>query len=324
MRAPTGTQHHLRRETTTGLATATITEIAAGLRSYAVNGIDLVETFAEHSTPPMAAGIVLAPWPNRIRDGAWTQNGVTRQLALTEPARRNASHGLLRFVPYSVVNQTADSITLAATIFPQTGYPFHLETTVSYALTETGIEVTHGVQNVGQDAAPYAVGAHPYLQIGGVPSSELTLTVNAATRILVDERQNPVGQEAVTGTDFDLRAGRRVGELDLDTGYADVSIVDGQSEHALTASDGRSVCLWGDANVRYVQVFTPTGFPAPGHALPGFEAGTIHQAVAIEPMTAPANAFNTGEGLHWVAPGERWAVRWGIRHRGFPVQAERP
>lgn len=324
MRAPTGTQHHLRLQTASGVTTAIVTEVAAGLRAYAVNGINLVETFAEESTPPMAAGIVLAPWPNRIRDGVWTQNGVTRQLAITEPARHNASHGLLRFMPYSLVGRTDSSVTLAATIFPQSGYPFHLDTTVSYALTETGLEVTHGVQNVGQDAAPYAVGAHPYLQIGGLPSRELVLTVNAATRILVDERQNPVGQDAVHGTEFDLRAGRRVDELDLDLGYRDVSMVDGRSEHSLTAPDGRSVILWGDESVKYVQVFTPRTFPTPAHEQAGSPADLTHQAVAIEPMTAPANAFNTGDGLHWVAPGERWAVRWGIRHEGFAVQTERP
>jgi aldose 1-epimerase len=39
--------------------------------------------------------------------------------------------------------------------------------------------------------------------------------------------------------------------------------------------------------------------------------------VAIEPMTAPANAFNTGAGLRWLAPGESWTLRWGIRHEGF-------
>ncbi|MEO6309366.1 MAG: aldose epimerase, partial [Leifsonia sp.] len=207
-----------------GRSTVVITEVAAGLRSYAVNGIDLIETFAENATPPMAAGIVLVPWPNRIRDGRWTQGGVTHQLAITEPAKQNASHGLLRFMPYRRVAGNENSLTLAATVFPQSGYPFHLETTVEYTLTPHGLTVTHGVHNVGADAAPYAVGAHPYLQIGGVPTSELTVTVNAATRILVDERQNPIGRLPVEGTAHDLRGGRVVGELDLDDGYADVTM----------------------------------------------------------------------------------------------------
>jgi len=325
MSAPTGLQHRLVVDagvggsagSPAGRSTAVITEVAAGLRSYAVNGIDLVETFAESVTPPMAAGIVLVPWPNRIRDGRWTQNGVTRQLAITEPAKHNASHGLLRFMPYRRVAGSENSVTLAATIFPQSGYPFHLETTVTYTLTAGGLTVMHGVQNVGADVAPYAVGAHPYLQIGGVPTSELTVTVSAATRILVDDRMNPVGQEPVEGTADDLRTGRVVGELDLDDGYADLTVEAGRVSHRLSAPDGRALTLWGDENMRYVQVFTPRGFPTATGADGAAPVAATHQAIAIEPMTAPADAFNSGAGLRWLQPGEHWSVSWGINHHGF-------
>ena len=320
MRAPTGNQFHLSAVGPNGTSTATITEVAAGLRSYAVGGIDLIETFPESVQPPMASGIVLVPWPNRIRDGRWTHDGVTRQLVLTEPAKHNASHGLLRFAPYREAARTESSITLAATIFPQTGYPFQLDTSVTYTLTPDGLEVTHWAQNVGADAAPYAVGAHPYFQIGGVPTGDLTVTTSAATRILVDDRSNPIGTESVAGTSFDLRAGRRVGELDLDVGFEDVAVLDNRVEHTLAAPDGRSLTIWGDENMRYVQVYTPRNFPtiANANASAGAAAATaVHQAVAIEPMTAPADAFNTGKGVHWLEPGAEWSVRWGIRHHGF-------
>ena len=149
MRAATGIQYDLTATTPSGTARATVTEVAAGLRAYSVNGIDLVETFDEDVQPPMAAGIVLVPWPNRIRDGKWTQRGVTRQLAITEPGKQNASHGLLRFTSYREVSRTSDTVTLAATVFPQSGYPFHVETEVSYELTSSGLGVTHRVRNVG-------------------------------------------------------------------------------------------------------------------------------------------------------------------------------
>ncbi|MFT2815372.1 aldose 1-epimerase family protein [Leifsonia sp. A12D58] len=312
MRAPTGNQHHLVAVGPSGTSTATITEVAAGLRSYAVDGIDLVETFPESVQPPMASGIVLVPWPNRIRDGRWTHDGVTRQLALTEPVKQNASHGLLRFAPYREVTSTKNSITLAATVFPQSGYPFQLDTTVTYTLTPDGLDVTHWVQNVGADAAPYAVGAHPYFQIGGVPTRDLSLTTSAATRILVDERSNPIGTESVAGTPFDLRAGRLVGDLDLDAGFEDVTVIDGRVEHTLAAPDGRSLTVWGDDSMRFVQLYTPRNFPTIANT-----AASVHQAVAIEPMTAPADAFNSGKGVHWLQPGADWTVRWGITHHGF-------
>ena len=265
----------------------------------------------------MAAGIVLVPWPNRIRDGKWTQNDVTRQLALTEPARHNAIHGLLRFASYREVSRQSDSVTLAATVFPQSGYPFHLDTEVSYALTPNGLNVTHRLTNVGTDAAPVAVGAHPYLKIGDVPTGDLMVRVDAATHIDVDDRLNPTGETPVDGTRFDLRGGVVVGDLDLDDGFGGVGLARLGSgtpgEHSLTAADGRSVTLWGDENMRYVQVFTPRVFPVRTGATEPLRG----QAIAIEPMTAPADAFNTGAGLHWLQPGEEWIVRWGIRHAGF-------
>lgn len=320
MRAATGIQYVLRAHTPSGPARAVLTELAAGIRSYSLNGIDLVEPFPESSSPPMGAGIVLVPWPNRIRDGAWTHDGVTRQLALTEPARHNAIHGLLRSTPYRELEYTGSALTLGATVFPQAGYPFQLDTIVTYALTAEGLSVRHELQNVGEEPAPVALGAHPYLKIGDVPTAELVLRVAADSHIDVDERRIPVGETPVAGTGYDLRAGVAVGDLDLDDGFGAVTVTDGRGQHSLTAPDGRTVTLWGDESMAYVQVFTPRIFPVRDGSADGTEPAR-GLAVAIEPMTAPANAFNSGEGLCWLAPGESWVVRWGISPTGFPTVA---
>jgi aldose 1-epimerase len=319
MRAATGTQYELSLDTPSGPAFAIITEVAAGIRVYSVGGMHLVEPFPAESSPPKGAGIVLVPWPNRIRDGRWTYQGAVQQLALTEPAKGNASHGLLRSFPYREAARSAHSVTLEAPVFAQAGYPFQLDTSVTYTLAADGLEVTHVLRNAGSTDAPVAVGAHPYLRIGDVPSGDLVLTVDASTHIDVDDRMNAVGESTVDGTALDLRAGRLVHELDLDDGFGGVGsngtgTPGGTApsarrvEHSLAARDGRTVALWGDEHMRYVQVFTPRNFPG---------ADGPRQAVAIEPMTAPANAFNSGAGLTWLAPGAEWTVRWGIRHTGF-------
>jgi aldose 1-epimerase len=310
--AATGTQYTLSADTPQGRATATITEVAAGLREYALNGIDLVEGFAAERVPPMGAGIVLMPWPNRIRDGIWTQDGVRHLLNITEPLLMNAIHGLLAVTAYRLVDRAPESVTLAATVFPQAGYPFQLDTTVTYTLTADGLDVTHTIRNVGGDAAPVAVGTHPYLKIGDVPTADLVLRLAATSHIDVDHRHNPVGTTPVEGTAFDLRAGARVGDLHLDDGFGGVTGATGRGEHSLTAQDGRRVTLWGDENLAYVQVFTPRVFPV--RTPTGTEPGL---AIAIEPMTAPADAFNSGDGLTWLVPGADWTVRWGIAPSGF-------
>ena len=301
MRAPTGEQYELEF----GDLTATITQVAAGIRTLRFAGVDLLEPFPEDATPPSADGIVLVPWPNRVKDGVWQLDGAPQRLAITEPALGNASHGLLRFRPYELVERTDSSVTQRATIYPEAGYPFLLDTAVTHELDTEGLTVTHELTNSGSRSAPAAVGAHPYLRIGDVPAEELTVTVRAGTRFETDERRNVVGETAVAGTPYDLSTGRRVSDLDLDDGFGDLAA---GAQHVLASDDGRRVTLWGDDSFGYVQVFTHRSFAtkAPGEP-----------ALAVEPMTAPANALNTGRGLRWLEPGETWRLRWGIRPAGF-------
>lgn len=307
MTLPTGEQFELETSTASGDLKATITAVAAGIRTLSINGIDLVPAYGEDQAPPMGAGIVLAPWPNRIRDGRWTHDGVTRQLAITEPARNNAIHGLLRYSEYTPIARERDSVTLRAVIYPQLGYPFLLGTAVHYELVSDGLQVTHFVENLGAEAAPVAIGSHPYLKIGGVPTADLELRLDAASHIEVDDRLLPTGEVPVDGTEWDFREGRRVGDIDLDDAFGELASEDGQVLHTLTAPDGRSVSIWADDEFDYVQVFTTREFPG--------EDGDV--AIAVEPMTAPAEAFNSGRGLRWLGPGEEWQLTWGIRFEGF-------
>jgi aldose 1-epimerase len=303
MRAPTGEQFRLTRPTPNGLAEAVIVEVAASIREFRIGGVELTEPYGEFSVPPFADGIVLVPWPNRIPDGIWKLDGVAQQLDLTEPDKHNAIHGLLRHAPYRVLEQADGSVTLGATVFPQHGYPFLLETSVRHELTDDGMTVTHRITNESDAPAPAAIGSHPFFQIGDVPTDDLTLTVHAGTRFPVDERLNPSAEIAVDGV-YDLRDGRRVAEVSLDDAFGDVTPID-QVTATLTAPDGRSVSLWQDENFPYVQIFTTRIFPR----------GTgFTTAIAMEPMTAPANAFNSGQSLKWLNPGETWQAAWGIRY----------
>jgi aldose 1-epimerase len=294
---PTGIQHQLAR----GGVTAHIAQVGAGLRGLTVGGVDIVPSYPLGTLTPMGSGTVLVPWPNRIRDGVWTHDGTSYQLAITEPKLNNAIHGLLRYSAYQVARSTDDELVLAATVYPQLGYPFTLDTSVAYRLTDAGIEVTHTIVNTGSAPAPVAVGVHPFFTIGDVDPDELVLTLPAATRFPVDERLLPSPEEPVDGTGLDLRGGARLGDLGLDDAFGGLTRDDdGLVRFTLTAPDGRRVVVWGGDGFDYVQVFTTKIYPG------------LKKAVAIEPMTAPAEAFNSGLGLRFLDPGESWSVQWGI------------
>lgn len=291
--SPTGLQVHLQLAD----VSAQIAQVGASLRSLRIGGVDLISPYPLDSPTPSCSGVVLAPWPNRVRDGRWDDEGTERQLAITEPKLGNASHGLLRFTAYEV-EQTDAATTLRATIVPQTGYPYLIDTSVTYVLRTDGIDVTHSLTNHSANAAPVALGTHPFLTIGDVDPHELVLRVPAETAFETDERMLPTGTRPA---DAALRDGIRLGDASLDTGFTDLSRdADGLVRHSLTAPDGRRLTLWQGAGFDFVQVFTTDKYPG------------LDLALAIEPMTAPADALNSGLGIRRLAPGETWTLEWGI------------
>jgi aldose 1-epimerase len=214
---------------------------------------------------------------------------------------------LLEFTDYQVIAQQDDMVELAACIAPQHGWPFAMDTAVRYRLVPDGITVTHTVQNRSDRRAPWAVGTHPFLRVGPAPVEDLTLELAAHTFFPVDERLNPTGPAVEVAGVTDLRLPRRVGDLRLDTAFGDVRHREGGESAWLVAPDGSSTALWQDASWAYLQVFTTPSFPRPER--PG-------TAVAVEPMTAPPDALNSGEGLVWLDPDERWEGSWGLTYRG--------
>ena len=168
-----GEQYELTLDVAGRSVRAVITEVAAAIRHLSVDEVEITAGYDDDTPPPFGSGIVLVPWPNRVRDGRWTYAGQTLQLDITEPVRGNALHGLLRHTPYQLVERTECAVTLRAGVFPQSGYPFTLDTTVRYTAVSDGLRVMHTVCNVGTACAPVAVGAHPFLTIGDVPTDSL-------------------------------------------------------------------------------------------------------------------------------------------------------
>lgn len=277
---------------------AVITEVGAGLRAFTVGDRPYVETFPADSRPPLGAGTVLVPWPNRTAAGRWTWHGQTQQLTLSEPAAGNAIHGLLRHTFYRVAERDADAITLAAKVAAQPGWPVPLATTVRYAVGPDGLAVTHTVHNVGSEPVPFGIGAHPYVRAGAADTDDCVLTLAAASALPL-QGGLPTGP-ARPDPDLDFSTGRPLRGIELDHAFGDCAVTDGKVRHRLAGPDG-GVEVWADPDFGWVQVFTPGGFPDRG------------RAVAVEPMTCPPDALNSGLGLLTLAPGESWTGSWGLR-----------
>jgi aldose 1-epimerase len=110
----------------------------------------------------------------------------------------------------------------------------------------------------------------------------------------------------VADTPYDFRAPRPIGDLALDTCYADLlPDADGTTRISLAHPDGAPrLTLTLDARYRFAQVYSGDNVPDPA---------ARRRGLAIEPMTCPANAFNSGDGLVILQPGERFSATWGVR-----------
>lgn len=300
-------------EITSAAGRAVITEVGAGLRAFEWHGVPYLETFpADADKPPLGAGSVLVPWPNRVAGGRWTFDGTTQELDQTEPERGNAIHGLTRHEKWRPVLREDSAITLAADVPVQHGWPVPLHTGITYSLTGDGLSVEHSVRNVGDRPVPFGIGCHPYPRAGRSKRDDCTLQLAAHTVLPLDATSMiPSGPATgVDGTVADFRRPRALAGIALDTPFGDCRPeADGLVHHRLTGPEG-GVELWAEAAFGWVQVFTPDTFPG---------AGSV---IAIEPMTCPPDALNSGIGLITVEPGQEWHGTWGIRPLGAPADLD--
>jgi aldose 1-epimerase len=297
----------LQYEIVAGDYRATVTELGAGLRELAFRGQPVIAGYEADELPPAGAGQLLAPWPNRVDGGRYVFGGTEQQLALTEPARGTAIHGLTRWMPWTVVSHDASAVRLRNAPHGQQGYPFALEIEAEYRLESgTGLHVAITARNRGSHPAPYGTGQHPYLTVGTSSVDDCELTLPAESWLPLDDRGIPSGPaESVEGTPYDFRKPRLVGTTQLDTALTGLRRDSGGRAWAHLTAGRTGVALWADQGYRWLQVFT--GDPL-GPEL-------RRKAVAIEPMTCPPNAFVTGDDLLVLQPGEAVTRAWGIAAR---------
>ena len=285
---------------------AAIASVGATLRALTFDGRDLIVPFDAEEVRPAYRGATLAPWPNRVVDGKYSFAGADHQLALTEPARSHALHGLLAWTEFADRAVEHDRVELVAVIEPQLGYPFRVEVVVEFRLDADGLKQTVTARNLGPDAAPWGTGPHPYLVAGAGRVDDWTLTLPASEVLTVTpDRLSPVAVEPVDQhPEWDFREPRRIGDVFIDHAFTELAASGGVAEVLLVAEDGHGVALTWDETCPWVQVHT-ADLPA--------DAARSRIGLAVEPMTCPPDAFNSGVDLIVLAPGGDASAHWSFR-----------
>jgi len=246
--------------------------------------------------PKTYAGSLLAPWPNRIAQGRYEFQGSKYQLDIRD-GLGNAMHGLVDETTFEVIETRAGFLKLATKVDATSGYPWSLLVEATFELTADELVVGYFVTNVGSGNAPVGIGTHPYFPF----SNDTTIEVNAFTASVHGSDMLPVSQ--TPAAEIGLGPGNAVfvRGLQLDTQFTSVT-----NPVATLRTGDHMTDIWHD-NAPWLMIYTTHKFPwadGPGNA------------IAIEPQTCPADAFNTGEDLRILASGESTWMRFGLKHRG--------
>lgn len=283
-----------------GKYTSEISSTGAALAALKFEGSDLIEP---RTHPRYFSGELLAPWPNRIKDGRYKYGGHDYQLPVNEVNRNNALHGLVFDKDWSVITHEKDQVILQIIVDEQEKYPGILELEISYELDELGLLSTLTATNRGASQLPYGASTHPYISVPGLDSvNDFKLGLGANKVLLTDsQRLLPTDLIDVDTTDFDFRTPRDIGDLIID--HAFLQDPDLPREVSVTSQDGKGVLISFNDSAKWVQIHTADR-----------SGGTDSRKVlAVEPMTCPPDAFNSGLDLTELSPEQCHKLIWRIQ-----------
>jgi len=271
--------------------------VCCSLRYHGLEFLDPGDGIAAYAERGRTMGIpLLHPWANRLEGVEYCAAGrrvvLPRDqavIAVDESGlpihgvipRRMRWHvaALARHALVSVLNwRTPELLEL---------FPFEHELRLEVTIERGRLEVVTTLRATGREPVPVAFGYHPYLRIPGVDRDAWQVTFAESERLLLDERMIPTGRRVPLS-----RRSLRLGDRGFDDAFAALSVP------AQFRVAGGGLALTADFldGFRYAQDFTP---PAAGF-------------ICFEPMAAPTNALNSGDGLTVVQPGGEYRSAFAI------------
>ncbi len=284
----------------------TVSARGATIEALTHRGRDLILPNRAGAGDASMAGALLAPWPNRLADGRYVFDGAVHQLPINEQATGTAVHGLATTIEFEGRMPESGRLALTGWIEPRPGYPWRIRLDVEVAVGVAGFCQRITARNESSTRAPFGMGAHPYL-LAAPPRrnavDEWSVEVSAGQVLLVS-------QARLLPTDLVPLGAPHAPPI---LPGAPTPLASMRLNHAFTAlSPDRPVRLLGsahggvtvrmDVDAPWLQLYT-------GDDLGD---GAARSAVAVEPMTCPPDAFNSGVDLRILEPGESTQLTWSL------------
>ena len=290
---------------------ASIREKGAGLNWLRHMNRNLVDPYQPMDTR-FFRGDLLAPWPNRIRDGIYLVDGITYRAPINESARMTALHGLIFDLNWKITQRTESIVKLEVELLASEAYPTSLHIEVKYSLSQAGLEISIAASNTGARRAPYGVSIHPYLvATPGSSVDEWSLQLPSHQVLEVDaDRLLPIALKDCRELNFDFRGGEIIGNRFIDHAFkVDLNL---PRVIILKATNGHGVRMSFDETLPWIQIHTADRDGGIGS----------RTCLAVEPMTCPPDAFRSGEDLIWLDAGDRTQSTWKIENLEGEINAK--
>jgi aldose 1-epimerase len=236
----------------------------------------------------------LHPWANRLAGFSYAVGGQEVELDPGSELLRREEHGLpihgLR--PHGLqweVEEDGDALRATVEFVGErlAGFPYPHRLAVEATLDDDGLTLQTTLTPTSATSVPIAFGYHPYLRLPGAPRSEWKVDLPVARRLLVDDDQIPTGE----GETPVFRHGV-LEDRSLDDGYE----LPERPRPFTVSAGGRTLAVEFLDGYTHAQAFAPAG----------------QELICFEPMTAPANALISHDGLRLAPPGEPFSATFRI------------
>jgi len=263
-----------------------IPAIGGMLSQLSWSGQDVIKIpFADKfhlETNPYHPSALLSPWVNRVRNGNYSFEGRNYQLPINEENLGNAIHGLLARKPFSHLIEGSKAIVRFKYQSEEKAYPFPFETCLTYEFDENNVfHMQFEAINTGNGNMPFACGWHPYFKLPEGELSDWNIRFDSLSKFHSDSQMIPLREES-----YGASQGVNLGQEKLDNVFRLKPL----DKHITVFENGKSRLTLEQSSIDFpfLVVFAPEN----------------ENCLAIEPMTANTDAFNTGDGLRILAPGE--------------------
>jgi aldose 1-epimerase len=266
--------------------------------------VDLMRPSPESLTSSSdGSSFLMAPYPNRIRDGRFAFGGKEYQLRFPE---KHAIHGDVRNRPWKIEYSSplSTSLSFDSRDFRDINYPFPFSVRQLCVVQDATLYVSCCITNEGSTPMPAGCGFHPYFNRAlGDHSEEVNIEFKAAgvypfsgTVPLPDSMARPIDSS------MDFSVGRVLPE---------------SLDHCFSGWHGPAIMTWPKSRFRVVMQASPNF----GHLVLYSPAGKSF--FALEPQSQMNDGFNflargeQGTGVVVLQPKESLEVRFSLTVERF-------